>query len=168
MSEQIVVDSLEFARNGDELHGRMPVANLSRLQDCLYSTEGEVEYSLSGRIGKEGKPFLHCNVKGVLQLTCQRCLGALAFPFDLSSDLELVADQGDIAELGEEHDAHDVIVAEPKLDVVALLEDEILLGLPISPRHAEGECPRSGRPGRDEEGAQSAFQVLAALKHRKV
>ncbi|MEW5942570.1 MAG: YceD family protein [Pseudomonadota bacterium] len=166
MPEQIVINSLEFARSGEELHGKMPVANFGRLADYLYSESGEIEYSLSGSRDKEGKPFLHCDIRGELQLICQRCLGALAFPLDISSDLELVADEGDLAGGAEEEDSHDAIVAEPELDVAALIEDELLLALPISPRHAEGECALR-QPAEAGAARQNPFQALAGLKQGK-
>lgn len=167
MSEQVIIDSLEFARSGQALRGRIPVAHLSRLQDCLHNNAGEVAYVLTGHVNERGKPVLHCAVSGELQLKCQRCLGALVYPLNTGSELELVANEQELAEDALQDDDADRIIADTQLDVLALVEEEILLGLPLSPRHAEIEC----RAGAQDEAAKSArpnpFAVLAELKQRK-
>jgi uncharacterized protein len=60
--------------------------------------------------------------------------------------------------------APDPLEAAPELDVRALIEDEILLSLPLAPRHPEGECASRFETQSDEDAAQSAFAKLAALK----
>jgi transcriptional regulator with GAF, ATPase, and Fis domain len=49
-------------------------------------------------------------------------------------------------------------------DLLALLEEEIMLGLPMAPRHAEGECRVPGEAGDTEARQVSAFAALARLK----
>jgi uncharacterized metal-binding protein YceD (DUF177 family) len=62
-------------------------------------------------------------------------------------------------------DAPDVIEPEREFDVAALVEDEVLLSLPLAARHPEGACERRA-PEHDMKSAdmQSAFAKLAALK----
>jgi len=102
-------------------------------------------------------------VGGVLHLQCQRCLGMLNHPLRLSSTLLLVSGG---AAAADEFDAEDAewIEASAALDVTGLIEDEVLLSLPYSPRHDEGLC----RHGTDAMTADSAgravFAKLADLK----
>jgi uncharacterized protein len=67
----------------------------------------------------------------------------------------------------------DEIVASAAQDVAALIEDEVLLALPLAPRHehcqiasgvAGGVGGKTG--GRDTVGRESPFGVLARLKDR--
>jgi uncharacterized protein len=57
-----------------------------------------------------------------------------------------------------------VIEASPELDVAGLIEDEVLLSLPLSPRHAEGACESRLARGADADGRPRPFAGLAALK----
>lgn len=162
MSEQIVVDSLEFTRSAEVLRGKIATAKLRRLRDYLFSADGLIEYELSGAVDAEGKSLLHLAIRGKLYLKCQRCLGELAHAVDLVSDLLLIEDEKEFPEITEENDAVDCILAETEMDVLALLEEEIILKLPISPRHESGACSVTGHAG--DEAARSVFAPLAALK----
>ena len=164
MPEQVAINSIEFARNGESLNGRVAVANLGRLQDLLVSSSGMLEYALTGKRGENGKLFLACAIKGVLQLGCQRCLGALAYPVDLDSELELIEDEQHLPALVSEDDLADAVKADPNLDVLALVEDEVLLSLPMAPMHASENCKVGGNFGQAKTDKQNAFSALAALK----
>lgn len=154
------IDSLDFARRGGELSGEVPMAELPRMADILADSEGKVGYALRGLTGRDGKPQLELILNGVCNLRCQRCLNALPYPIKLVSKLRLVS-EGATEGTDIEDDEVDNIPAEKRLDVLALLEEELLLSLPIAPKHASGECEiaveglnRSNNP----------FAVLAGLK----
>ena len=160
MSEQIVINSLEFSRNAKVLRGKIAAADLQRLRDYLHSADGVIEYELSGAVDPEGKSLLHLVIKGKLYLKCQRCLEALEHDVDLVSDLLLIENQQEFPEITEENEAVDCILAQSEMDVLALLEEDIILKLPISPMH--GTCSVTVHAGG--EATQSVFAPLAALK----
>jgi uncharacterized protein len=154
------IDSLDFARRGGELSGEVPVAELPRMTDLLADSEGKISYVLRGLAGKDGNPQLELIVDGVCNLRCQRCLNALTYPIKLVARLRLVS-EGEVDNTDIEDDEVDSIPAEKRLDILALLEEELLLSLPIAPKHGLGECQiavdglnRSNNP----------FAVLAGLK----
>lgn len=152
------IDSVDFARNGREIRGEIAVSELSRLGDLLAKPEGSLTYTVNGF--REGdSDMLGISLQGVCTLRCQRCLGELEYPVDMSSRLILLpADRLDEVEDDDEVDA---IEADPKLDVLALIEEELLLGLPFAPRHREGECAPATN-GLQQKA--SPFAVLAGLK----
>lgn len=163
MSEQVVVDSLGFALNHDTLSGIAEVAEFSRLADVLHSSTGALEYTLSGGVNQYGKPVLHCRVKGRLQLQCQRCLEGMEYPLDTQSELVLARDEAELLQLDEqEEEAADAILADTKLNVLALVEDEVLLDLPVAPRHPAGTCQVKASDYDSQES--SPFAALAKLK----
>lgn len=140
MSAQAVIDSFEFARAEQELRGNLPVSGLARLQDCLYDGAGSVEFQLAGGHDAEQRPILSLNINGLLHLQCQRCLRRLDYPLQVSNTLLLVRRGENLADVVADPDAPDYIEASTELDVAGLIEDEILLSLPLAPRHAQGEC----------------------------
>lgn len=158
--QQAVVDSLEFARKGGHLAGSVAVAALGRLADALADTGGELAYSLDGGRNGDGKPFLHLRVSGRLQLSCQRCLSALPFEVEIDSRLLLVAPGEAWPDDELVDDGSDAIEADAALAVLPLIEDEVLLALPIAPRH--GDCRPPQADGGDKK--PSPFAALASLK----
>ena len=60
----------------------------------------------------------------------------------------------------------DAVAADAELDVWSLVEDEVLLALPIAPRHAEGACQAAGESVLKQRA--SPFAVLAGLKGKQV
>ncbi|MGH8751961.1 MAG: YceD family protein [Burkholderiales bacterium] len=164
MLEQVAVDSLAFARGAQALRGKIAVADLPRLHDYLYSTAGSLEYELQGAVNSHGKPQLHLAVQGSISLKCQRCMKELAWSVNQIRDLLLIESAGDFPEIGQEDPAVDCIPAQSKLDVLALLEEEIILGLPLSPRHDTAAC-RINEEYAGSSSGKTAFAALAALKN---
>jgi uncharacterized protein len=163
MSQQIVINSLSFAREGRSLEGELPLSGLERLQDLLADVSGTVRYSLQGRTSRQGKPQLLLNVEGLAPVVCQRCLELYAYPLSIASALELIADEAEISQEELEDDSRDFLVAQKEMDVAALIEDEIILALPSAPRHEECELP-----GSSERGTKvSPFAALSALKDKE-
>jgi uncharacterized protein len=137
MSHQPVIDGLEFAKGGSRLQGTWPVAGFGRLRDLLRSDEGTLQYELRGVPEVQGTPALELKVDGALQLVCQRCLEALEFPLHIEVLLRLAATQAAIDAEPLEAEGPDCIVAGREMPVQALVEDEVLLAIPIAPRHPD-------------------------------
>jgi uncharacterized protein len=152
MSHQPVIDGLEFARTGAKLHGSWPVAGFSRLREALRTDEGTLQYELRGVPQERGYPALRLKVGGALQLVCQRCLGALEFPLHIDVSLGLAETQAEIDAEPLVAEGPERIVAGPEMAVRDLVEDEVLLAIPLAPRHERcagrdaGAASREGSP----------------------
>lgn len=156
------IDSLDFAHNGRELRGILPLTEMPRLQDMLATLEGEISYFVRGLPDKDGKPMLEVTVEGLCQLRCQRCLNGFEFPVKLFTRLQL-ADAGELDEFSvEENDEVDCIAADRHQDVTNMIEEEILLSLPFAPKHPIGAC-NSVIEGKSQSD-QHPFAVLQGLK----
>lgn len=166
------VDPFRFAAEGRQREGRLALAKLSRLADLLVASEGELRWKLGGFTvrpaespasaapGKAVEPRLRLEVDGRLELCCQRCLEKLQWPLAIRSVLHPVPAGQAIADEELDDDEVDAIEVDGELDVLALVEDEVLLALPIAPRHVN--CtPSSGAEAATEE---SPFAALASLR----
>jgi uncharacterized protein len=164
MSAAAVIDTLEFARALQELRGSLPVVSFKRLEDVLFDSEGSVEYAIRGSRDDRNRPQLELEITGGLHLQCQRCLGLLDYPVAERNTLLVVQRDADPEEDMDDPDAPDTIMATPELDVAGLIEEEVLLSLPLAPRHPEGTC--QSRFGSMLERAEppKPFAELAALK----
>lgn len=156
----MVIDSLKFAREVAELDGPIVPGELPRLADVLFDQEGELLFSLTGGKDQSGKPGLDLRVGGRLNVRCQRCLGALSFPVQVRKWLALISQGEEWPEEDLETDETDALAADSAMDVISLVEDEILLALPIAPRHEACSPPEH----REGAAAASPFASLAQLK----
>ncbi|MCB5187451.1 YceD family protein [Methylobacillus caricis] len=161
-----VINSLEFARKALEFHDILPLLRFSRLSEYLASSDGTVDISLIGKVDAQGRPILQLRVQAALILTCQRCLDSFEYSLDLDADFIIVANENAIPspDSDEYDDEVDYLVAETQLQVIDLVEDEILLALPLAPKHEESTC---GGTGRTELEKPSPFAVLKGLKTGK-
>lgn len=161
-----VVDSLKFAAEGRSVTGSMALSRMSRLADVLLNHTGRLDCVLSGfeerRFGAV-KLGLHLQVSGCLTLHCQRCLAEVAHECAVDSRLLLIP-PGEVWPEDElEADDYDAVPADKALSVLALVEEEVLLALPIVPRHADCQLPGDAGSGVGNE-SRSPFAALAGLK----
>ena len=165
MFDRAVVDSVAFARESGELRATVAVAALARLHDALFDQSGVIAYELAGRVDQEGKPSLRLALGGVLVLRCQRCLGPVRFRFDAVRNFLLVPAGQALSDPADEAVDTDQLYADPKLDVIALVEDEVILGLPMVAGHEEGACA-APLPKVEAGRRESPFDALADLKRQ--
>lgn len=156
----LIPDPFRFASEGRSLSGEIALAGLARLADVLVERSGSLAYRVSGTVGVDRKPMLSLQVSGKLVLKCQRCLGPMEWPVAIDTLFELVRPGQAIPDEELEEDAYDAIEAEPDMDVLALVEDEIVLAVPIAPRHEDCDAPRPVG-GAEKE---SPFSKLSGLR----
>ncbi len=162
MTAQHIINSLDFARKALEIHDTIAVLNFSRLADVLRATDTTVDFRLSGAVGQDGKARLFLQVQAKLSLICQRCLEGLDFNLHTNTEFVVVADESAIPSEDEESDDYDYLLADPAMHVLQLVEDEILLALPLAPAHAAGNCELAYRD--DSNKKTNPFAVLQSLK----
>ena len=155
-----VLECLEFARSRGVLERSVGLTELPRLADVLVVTEGFLSVRLEGWRDDAGKSWLQVDIAGEPVLCCQRCLGGVKFPLAISSRLQLIAPGEDWPDDDLVDDSADAITAEKALAVLSLVEDEVLLALPIAPRHEQCDAPSANATGY---GA-SPFAALADFK----
>ena len=155
-----VIDSLEFARSGGVLERSVRLDELPRLADVLATTTGLMSVRLEGWRDDKGRSWLEVNISGEPELHCQRCLRGVKFPLAISSRLQLIGPGEEWPDDDLVDDGADAIEAEKALAVIPLIEEEVLLALPIAPRHRQCDLPS----GDAIEQGPSPFAVLAALK----
>lgn len=162
-----VIDTLEFAREGRSVSGTVAVSALPRLLELLGESAlclHMLDCTLTGRQGRDGN-WLRLQVAGQFDLSCQRCLGPLPFVVALDTELQVIAPgqpwPDEELEDGTTRLGADAIAADPALVVTDLIEEEVLLALPIAPKH-ENDCVPPVRS--DEQQSASPFAVLAQMK----
>src|SRR3989338_4893947 len=156
MLQPAAIDGLAFVRNAAVLEGQLGMESLPRLAQsgCSCSV---LDFVLTGEINERGKPALRLAVNGSVRLECQRCLGELDLPLHLEAQLELALSE---AEITADEDDIERVVAGREMRVAALVEDEVLLALPMVPKHER--CSAAAESGGSAD--PTPFQALAALR----
>jgi uncharacterized protein len=119
--------------------------------------------------GAEPSVWLHLLAHTTIPLSCQRCLGPVDTPLDVNRWFRFVADEGAAAAQDDDSE-EDVLALDPRPDLLALVEDELLMALPLVPMH--GTCPsalanpdpEAGASTPAEPAAPHPFAVLSTLK----
>lgn len=164
MSNPILIDPLRYVREGRVQSGTIAVAALDqRVLDDLADDRGEVSWTLTGFRDPLSRPSLRLVLEGKVTVGCVRCLENMVYDLRCDSVITMFTDEERMEAAVEADDTLDaiLIVAEEEFDVSALIEDEIIMGLPLSPNH--GECGEEHLL-RAKSDRQNPFAVLAKLK----
>ena len=121
---------------------------------------GQLAWTIAGRRDDEGKCWLDLGVSGQLSLRCQRCLEPMIQALDVGVHLLLVRRDEPWPEDEMAADGFDAIVAEVDMALLPLIEEEVLLALPLAPRHEACAAPTTA----PDECEPSPFAVLAEFK----
>ena len=138
MLPPVEVDPWRFCRDAQSWETRSEVAAFPRLAHEF--TQGALFCRVVGRVDQRGSLSLQLTVSGDVQLTCQRCLGSMPYQVEVERTLYLARNEAEMERLDALPDS-DAIQAGETLSLVDLVEDEVLLSLPLATMHAEGECP---------------------------
>lgn len=171
------LDMRGFSRDSAVLEGLLPQRDFMRLAASLMPPLADgspppVQWSAHGaqrlRRGGEPETWLHLQGATVVRLECQRCLQPLSEALRVDRHLRFVVGEDEAARLDEDSD-DDVLALVARLDVLELLEDELILALPLVPRHEV--CPLPMAAARVDDSAPAAeesrphpFAALAALR----
>lgn len=170
------LDIEAMARDAVRLQGRWPAEALARLAEFAPAEapisgwpviEWSAQAELRAQRGAEPQLWLHLQAHAEVSLSCQRCLQPVAQTLALDSWVRFVRDEELAASLDADSE-EDVLSLQGRLDLQELVEDELLLALPLVPRHER--CPQplpmsSVEPDVEVEPEKpNPFAVLAALK----
>lgn len=168
------MDPQALARAGATVAGQVPLSHLPRLRESSSNPDAGSPIAWSARgeskavEGSAPQVWLHLNAKTQWTQTCQRCLSPATFELVVDRSFRFVADEAQAA-IEDETAEEDVLALERGFDLLGLIEDELLMALPLVPRHEI--CPEAvpmsvQDPDFHEADAQSPhpFAVLASIK----
>ncbi|MCI0399917.1 MAG: YceD family protein [Gammaproteobacteria bacterium] len=162
----VTIDPLQLAGLGDTLVGRIDLVQMKRLRPSLYSDEGEVEFRFEFGRDPEGIFCLTGQLTATLQVVCQRCLEPMQLPIKGSVRLGIVSGADEAAKLPPLYEP--LIAMDGPLFLAEIIEDELMLALPISPLHVTEVCPGTKTLQNEKvPGRSYPFAALSALKHGK-
>ena len=147
--------------------GKLPLAAMSRLRDSLASREGEVAYAMEFGKDEIGVARLRVRADATLPLTCQRTLEVFGLPVHVDATLGLITREEEEAALPGNYEP--LVTADGQIKLADVLEDELILALPVVPLKPGVEnVPVRVWIDADESQEESQPNPFAALKKMKV
>lgn len=157
------------ARRGFE--GTLPLSAMARLRDALCDDAGVVRYTIGFDRDALGIPYVEVRAQAELPLTCQRSMERFLHPVQVVQRLALLPADADLeaAEAGLPPGYEPLpLPADGALRPAELVEDELILAVPVVPMAPGSEALGQEWPATADEVAQaSPFAALAALKKRE-
>ena len=160
------VDAWRMVAARREFEGRIPLATMVRLRDSLLQPEGDARYVLAFGIDALKVPFAELRIEAELPLECQSSLQRFLLPVQLVQRLGLIRDEADEAALPPDYEAL-LVEADGMLKPAELVEDELILALPVVPVSPDAEAvERDFAPTAEETAQANPFAALAGLKRK--
>lgn len=156
MARPIEGESLTRSEAGT-LAGTIAVARLPRLAEQLRELDGKVAFQIESASRADGNPAVNVKVSGALKLSCQRCLGLLECPLESARQI-VFAPVAALPEIEDEEEFADFVPIDTRFVLRDLIEDEVLLSLPMVPAHESGACAAASK-----ESAEARVSPFAAL-----
>ena len=173
LPEQINIKKL--ADNGATLDGVVDIRRLQRFAQALLVDDGQVVVSLEFSRNDDGIKLIQGTVKADVQQQCQRCLEPVTTEIEVTLNLAVAYDEEQAEALESRYEP--LILDVDQVQLVDILEDDLLLALPMIPYHDISVCEANGYVAPAEEEINEAepveteedrkenpFAVLAELK----
>lgn len=182
------LDVAAFAKAHAHLEGHACLADMARLAETLVApadeTLGDLHWQAAGAqrdvLGGAPQVRVHLQARAKVWLTCQRCLGPAAHDLVVDRLFRFMRSEDEAAQLDENSDDEDVLAMSRTLDLLWLIEDELIMALPIVPRHeicpmplavpASGSVAGANEPAAvgmapaQQAGEAHPFAMLKTLK----
>ena len=130
----------------------------------------EVKTYFEDSPGSEPHQIMNLRLKGRIHLICQRCLQDCAVDLEENRHFVLVATEEEADAYPLEDEEQEPLVASQQFNLLETIEDEVLLSLPLIPKHPEGFCePHASTFGDEVPGGESGerenpFNILKNMK----
>lgn len=142
----------------------LDIEHFPRLKEAVYSVDSPFHFRIQGDINAAGQKEIKGSVAVDVSMICQRCLEPFQIRFDLPVHWIPVKDEADQELIGD--DEAILLVEDDEINLLELLEDEVLLSLPLVPKHDESEACE-GKDYLDklkpQEEVRQPFAELAEL-----
>ncbi len=156
-----LIRPLKLAEAGARLQGWLPLSEMSRLAARLVASEARVESQLEFGIDAGHTRFIRGRIKARLPMICQRCLGQMQFPVDIDVSLGIIGAGKKAERLAATYEP--LLLTAETGELADIIEDELLLVLPIVAMHPPGKCI----PGVQDEVIVQAPQARQPEETRR-
>jgi uncharacterized protein len=162
----VQIDPIRLADEGVRLAGELPLSEFPRLREMVRAGSGEepVTIELNFERTVQGMRVMRGWLHTRLSMTCQRCLETVVVVLEAKPFAELLR-PGERSTGGTD-DAETLTVEGPQ-PLSGLVEDELLLVMPMVPMHDEGECAAPSAIGKVVPAPEKKPNPFLVLRERR-
>jgi uncharacterized protein len=164
MSEATTFDAFRLARSQETLHGAATMTQLPRLAQSVLDPAARVTYAVTGRIDAQGHPGAVMKLSARLPLRCERCNEPMQFALEREVPFRFVGDEQELNAMPIEDVEVEEVVGSSSMNLLSWIEDEVILSLPLVPRHDDCALPLAGHGEPAQDRRPNPFAALARLK----
>ena len=169
MTERLLpeyIDPFRYAEQALRLRGEVKLTAMPRLQAMVRSNDSRVVVELQFGVDEQKIPFVKGKMQTTLQLQCQRCMDPYQYEIITGFALGIVTSDDEAGNLPSHYEP--VLTKEGQLALRELVEEELILNLPIIPKHDPKDCKLTIPVGLEQETEKMAnpFHVLESLKRK--
>ena len=165
MTDQQLIHPDRLSEKGTVFEGTIVPGDLETLAEELASPGGELRYRVTARLDNTRRRVVSCIIDGYVFLTCQSTFESFRHEVVINDRLVLVGSDAELPPFEEEGDSEDFVVATAPIDVRELVEEAVILSLPMVPRKPGAEP--AAEEDREKTGKPTPFAALAGLKQPK-
>lgn len=164
MTEALVIHPERISERPQVFEGTVVLDDLPGLEDSVADDRVELHFKVTARLDKQRRKVVSCIIEGFVFLTCQSSMEVFRHAVSVNDALVLVDRESELPAIHEESDAEDYMVADGPIDVLDLVEEAVLLALPMVPRKPGLEAAGLATPAT--EPRESPFAALGRLKKK--
>ena len=170
----------KLCQQNGTINSSIPLGKLQRLSEYLHDNHGQAEVCLSFDRDESGLDVISGNFNATVNMQCQRCLESVTVDIQSECLMRIAPSESKAEEMaeraGNDPESLDIVICEDgQLDLLAVVEDELIMSLPIVANHETDTCSDSlndlkqeAAVGQDEKAAgQGNIQGLEQLEALK-
>lgn len=171
MSEKNIpehVDPYRLAEQNLHIDGTLKLIDMHRLAAGLAESSEPVKVSLEFGVDEQKITYMRGHLETTLSLQCQRCMEPYSYEIISDFALGVVTTLEEADALPERYEP--AMAKDGQLALRELIEEEIILNLPIIPKHEPEHCKvtmPTAESGEAQGKGKNPFHVLESLKHKQ-
>ncbi len=171
MSDQpsTYIEPFALANNDSMVERQVPLIGMQRLAELVIEAAGEATVSLHFGADQQGLRVMQGSIAAPVVMRCERCLKLMLVDVVADVNVGLVKNNEQVANLPGQYEPL-LLESDEPVSLAGLVEDELILSLPIAPRHEmDAVCVSLDDYTADDEPQEerkNPFAALAALKKK--
>ena len=159
------IDPAHFADTGESISGDLSIKGMERIEELLSDKEARVSFRLEFERDARQRINIRGDFCSTLGMLCQRCLQPVQVDVEHKIATVLITDEAEAATLPKNREGF--LLRGKRLALSALIEEELLLALPLAPTHESASCHfvATDKAGHEND-TQQPFRVLADMKSK--
>lgn len=157
-----LIEPLRLAEGREDLTGSVQLCAMQGLKDKLYDYAGNISFRLHFGKDDQGVVFIQGEFSVNLKVRCQRCVQPMDLALNKKISIGIVFSKTDTENLPDRYEP--LMLNDKHMSLEALLEEEVLLALPIAPVHEWDNCQASKLIEEHRPDKENPFAVLKNLK----